>query len=421
MSCIILRPDPQVLFDQIRSAFSSTVLGGGTIIPESNEWYVVSNDYAMSEMFFAVADQMWRERNPETACCDNLFKMAARNGVFPRPASHAEGYAKLTGVVGSAIPPALEISAGASTYTSVGTIPLTIPSLAPGDTQGVAIVRVRALTPGPDANAHSDVPTGTLVTVAPGIDPDVIICGSTFCGGAAAEACEDFRKRYLDRLAYHPKATMAWLQQKILEFPCVTRVCVREGACCRCEAECGDCGCKNCGNRMELYALFENAFPCGIPPANVVEDLNTWVFGEHQGYGEGQVEIGVCGQIYAPWPLLVNVLIDIAGCPTVSQKQLIEDQVRASVPAHLPVDPPPEQADRIDRRFGDRRRDQRRGPVRGRRPSGRRELGLRRQRRRIPEPLRAGADLRYAAVPRRRDLHQPGPAATELRMMMYCS
>lgn len=329
MSCIILRPDPQVLFDQIRSAFSSTVLGGGQIIPESNEWYVVSNDYAMSEMFFAVADQMWRERNPETACCDNLFKMAARNGVFPRPASHAEGYAKLTGVVGSAIPPALEISAGASTYTSVGTIPLTIPSLAPGDTQGVAIVRVRALTPGPDANAHSDVPTGTLVTVAPGIDPEVVICGASFCGGAAAEACEDFRKRYLDRLAYHPKATMAWLQQKILEFPCVTRVCVREGACCRCEAECGDCSCKNCGNRMELYALFENAFPCGIPPANVVEDLNTWVFGEHQGYGEGQVEIGVCGRIYAPWPLLVNVLIDIAGCPTVSQKQLIEDQVRA--------------------------------------------------------------------------------------------
>src|SRR3954467_2354624 len=117
MSCIILRPDPQVLFDQIRSAFSSTVLGGGTIIPESNEWYVVANDYAMSEMFFAVADQMWREANPETACCENLYVMAGRNGVFPRPASHAEGYAKISGVVGSAIPASLEIAAGPETYT----------------------------------------------------------------------------------------------------------------------------------------------------------------------------------------------------------------------------------------------------------------------------------------------------------------
>jgi hypothetical protein len=122
---------------------------------------------------------------------------------------------------------------------------------------------------------------------------------------------------------------MAWIQAKIMEFPCVTRVCVREGSCCRCEAECGDCGCKNCGNRMEFYALFDDTFPCGIPPANIVEDITTWLFGEHQGYGEGQVEIGVCGQIFAPVPLMVNVIIDIEGCPTSSQKQQIEDQIRA--------------------------------------------------------------------------------------------
>ena len=77
MSCIILRPDPKVLFGQLQSMFSSTVLGGGQIIPESNEWYVVANDYAMAEQFYAIADQLWRENNPETACCDNLYKMAA--------------------------------------------------------------------------------------------------------------------------------------------------------------------------------------------------------------------------------------------------------------------------------------------------------------------------------------------------------
>ena len=98
MTCTIARPDPQALFDHLQNMFSSTVLGGGKVIPESNEWYVVTNDYAMAEQFYAIADQMWRETNPETACCENLYKMAAQHGVFPRPPSHADGYAKLTGI-----------------------------------------------------------------------------------------------------------------------------------------------------------------------------------------------------------------------------------------------------------------------------------------------------------------------------------
>jgi hypothetical protein len=80
---------------------------------------------------------------------------------------------------------------------------------------------------------------------------------------------------------------------------------------------------------MEFYALFDDTFPCGIPPQHIVDDINEWVFGEHQGYGEGQVEIGVCGQIYVPIPLWLDVIIDIVGCPSASQKQIIEEQVRA--------------------------------------------------------------------------------------------
>src|SRR6478752_659920 len=164
MSCTILRPDPKALFDQLQNMFSSTVLGGGQVIPESNEWYVVSNDYAMAEQFYAIADQMWRETNPETACCENLYKMAAQHGVFPRPASHAEGYAKLTGVAGSDIPSAMEIQTDNGTYVSVGTVPLTMPST------GETIVRIRALVPGPEMNSAGTVTTGTLTTPAPGID-----------------------------------------------------------------------------------------------------------------------------------------------------------------------------------------------------------------------------------------------------------
>jgi hypothetical protein len=323
MACTILRPDPQTLFDHLRNSFSSTVLGGGKVIPESNEWYVVTNDYAMAEQYYAIADQLWRESNPETACCDNLYKMAAQHGVFPLPASHAEGYARLTGSPHAAVPPYFEIQTDKGVYVSVGSVPLTLSA------EGVIIVRVRALTPGPEMNASGAEITGTLVTPAPGINSEVTICGGSFCGGANEEDCEAFRKRYLERLAYQPRATQAWIKQKIMEFPCVSHVCVRQGACCRCNAECGECGCNNCGNRLEFYALFHGTFFCGVPPQHVVDDLNDWLFGEHQGYGEGQVEIGVCGRIYAPRPLGVDIHIDIVGCPTTSQKQLIKDDIAA--------------------------------------------------------------------------------------------
>jgi len=302
--------------------FSSTVLGGGKIYPESNEWYVVTNDYAAAEQFYAIADQMWRETNPETACCENLYKMAARNGVFPHPASHAEGYAKLTGVPGSPIPATFEIQTDSGTFVSVGTIPLEMPD------SGSIIVRIRALAPGPEMNSDGAVTEGTLVTPAPGIDAEVTICGGAFCGGSAEETCEEFRKRYLERLAYQPRATMAWIKQKFLEFPCATRVCVREGSCCRCDPDCGDCGCKNCGTGMYFYVLFDDSFPCGIPPQNIVDDLTEWMFGTHQGYGEGQVEIGVCGGVVRPIPLPINVYVDIAGCPSTAQKQMIETYIR---------------------------------------------------------------------------------------------
>ena len=177
-------------------------------------------------------------------------------------------------------------------------------------------------------NSAGTIATGTLVTPAPGIDTEVQICGGQFCGGSAGEDCEAFRKRYLERLSYQPRATMAWIKQKFMEFPCVTRVCIREGACCRCDPDCGDCGCKNCGNGMQFYVLFDDVFPCGIPPQHVVDDITDWMFGEHQGYGEGQVEIGVCGQVYKPIPLPVNVFIDIAGCPSTAQKQTIETYIQ---------------------------------------------------------------------------------------------
>lgn len=320
MTCRIARPEPQELFNRVKDMFSATVLGGAPVIPESNEWYVVSNDYAMQEQFYAISDQMWRETNPETACCDNLYAMAARGGIHPKSAAFSEGFIRLTGVPDAPIPGQLEISTQMGIFNSTGIMPTGI------DATGHATVRIRAQVPGTAANSSTTM-TGTLMTPVTDIQTTVEIWGGLTCGGAEAETCEQFRTRYLDRLAYKPRATSAWIKDKLLEYPCVTRVCTREGSCCRCDPSVGPCGMLGCGSRLEFYVFFDGSFPCGIPPVNIVQDINVWMFGEHQGYGEGQVEVGVCGRIVAPSPVDINLLIDVVGCITISQREAIERDI----------------------------------------------------------------------------------------------
>ena len=163
ITCVIPRPNPQELFDHLKNMFSSTVLDWHWVILGRTGWYVISNGYAACRTVLRYCP-IWVEwTNPEDCCCDNLYKMAARNGMFPYPPKHAEGYARLTGVPGSPIPSSFEIQTDQGTYVSVGTIPLTMP------TSGTIVVRIRALVPGSEMNSAGTIATGTLVTPAPGI------------------------------------------------------------------------------------------------------------------------------------------------------------------------------------------------------------------------------------------------------------
>lgn len=321
MTCIIPRPSPQALFDNYRNMFSANVLGGSPVVPESNEWYVVALNYAMAEEFYAISEQAWRERDPRYACCDNLLVLAEQDGVFPRPASYAQGFAIITGVAGTVLPARLDVVASnGRNYGTVGTIPLAVPA------SGSFIVQVQDTTPGTDGNAAGTAPTGTLATGVTGLNRDVVICGGSFCGGAGPEDCEAFRTRYLARKQYQPRATQAWARAKLLEWPCATRVIPRGGSCCNCSNG-SDCNCKQCGNTLDFYVMFDNAFACGIAPDNILTDIQTWMFGETQGFGQGQMEIGVCGSIAMPIAFYVDVRIDIEGCPSVSQVAEIRSQV----------------------------------------------------------------------------------------------
>lgn len=333
MVCNLTRPDAQTLFNRYRDLFQNTVLGGATVIPESNEWYAVSLNYALGESFYAISEQAWKERDPRQACAENLIAMAADDGVFPRAAVSAQGYLKLTGLAGTALPNPLEFTVDGETFLTAhdATQPAVL------DATGTAVVRVRATVPG--SNGNLTAATGDLVTAVADVNTQVEVCGGSFCNGTDTEDAEAFRARYLRRLQHNPRATNQWIRDKVLEWPCVTRVITRAGTCCvlNCEpqgvtgasadASCEDCGCAECGGAMQFYVMFDGSFDNGIAPSSVLFEIEEWLFGSPQGYGMGQVEIGICGRIVGITPAAVDISIDIDDCPTGVDFQQVNDIV----------------------------------------------------------------------------------------------
>ena len=310
MTCKIERPSPRILFDTIKAMFSNNVLGGANIIPESNEWYVVSNDYAMAEQFYSISEQAWKERDPRFACCENLTEIAARDGVYPTPAKFASGYIEMTGVPDTPLTTPIEFQVGGQRYITAGAVPFAL------DSEGEAVVRVRALEPGPQGNLSNATTSGTMVTTIVGVNNTVTVPGGYFCGGATAESCEQFRTRYLERLRYKPNFSLDWVKQKLLEWPCVTSVCERSGSCCEPEDVPDYMGGTDCNRPIRLYAMFDNTFPCGLAPENIIAEINEWMFGIVQGIGQGQAPWGVTGQIYTAYPTSVDILVDGLACTT---------------------------------------------------------------------------------------------------------
>lgn len=323
-NCTIARPDPRRLWESIASRFSATVLGGADIIPESNEWYVTALNYAMAEEFYAYADQLYKETDPRTACCDNLVSMAADWGMYPNPATFSEGYVQLRGEPGATLVDPLEMLAGGIEYRSTGRVPARLGG------NGRATVRFRALEPGPQANLDG-VTQGRLQNPPAGVNTNVVIYGGQFCGGAPEETCEQFRTRFIERMAYRPRATNAWLVEKIMEWPCVTRVCDRAGECCL-ENPDDCCSCANCQDNVcnDFYVMFDGTFDCGAAPQCVLDEIQEWLFGPEgrQGRGMGQAPIGVCGRLHAVRLARFDMAIDVHDCITPNQQEAIEQAVR---------------------------------------------------------------------------------------------
>jgi hypothetical protein len=331
MTCKIERPSPKSLFKNLSNLFSANVLGGAPIIPESNEFYVVANDYAAMEQFYSLSDQAWREHDPRYACCENLTAMAALDGIYPKPASFASGYVRMTGTPNAALSQNMQFQFGGITYLTINTVPVTL-----GAT-GAVVVQVRALEPGPAAN-NPGTTRGTLTTVLPGVSTTVNMYGSSFCGGAIAEECEQFRFRYLERMRYKPNIGLDQVLQKAMEWPCVTRVCERGGVCCDTGVQEYQGG-VDCNKPINLYVLMEDTFTCGLPPQNVVDNISEWLFGIVQGIGSGQAPWGMYGKVYYARAAKADIVIDGLACATPGAANEIRNRITEFVARNCPSEP----------------------------------------------------------------------------------
>lgn len=317
MTCKLDRPTPQELWDRTSKDFSNFVLGGADIIPESNEHYLVALNYAVKEEFFSLAESMWRERDPRYACCDNLIKIAAQDGVYRKAATSSQGYIKITGISGARIPQDMKYDIGGNIFIAAGSVAPSIPAT------GEAIIRVMAEKPGATSNEILTVNRGTIINPPAGINVQFDIYGR-LCGGSKEETCEQLRSRYLERLQYSPTADLKWIMAKAAEWPCVTDVCEVGDACC----ELDDQNQKKYSNELYLYVLFRNTFPCGIAPNCVIDDMNEWLFGLPQGQGRGQVPFGIFGAIRYIKPTYINIMIDGMACATSSQQSEVENRIK---------------------------------------------------------------------------------------------
>lgn len=323
--CKLIRPEPQALFDRLKNQFSATVLGGAEIIPETNEWYAVANDYASFEWFLSLGEQMWKERDPRYCCCDNLVAMAAWDGVYPNPAKAARGYVTLTGAAGSVLNPTQQIQFGTLIYQVFN--PSTVPPIMPAS--GTISLQFRCLTAGAEGNTPRPNATCTVINPPAGVAATALVGGAKFCGGSEAETCEQFRSRYIARQQFKPLAQFEHLKDAALEWPCATRAFLRGEMCCN--------PVPDCPVPIEMYVMFDGSFDHGCAPASICQELTDYLFGSPQGRGLGRAEIGVHGAVIPVTPAPVEIVYAGLACASQAQQQEVLRRTRQIFAAAAPA------------------------------------------------------------------------------------
>lgn len=295
--CLPDRPDVGELRDRIATEMTARLFDGAPIIPGSNEDVVAFLMAGVAYQMHGVVNSAFRETDPRCMCCDRLVEWAARRGINVRPARAAVGFVKLTGDAGAAIPDPLGMTAGTVDYQTDALFQGQPVAL---DEHGEAVVRVVAQDVGPDGNRKAG--ETLILTGAPaGIDSDATVLASGIVGGTDDEDCEALRARVIRRLKSGAVAPNAeWIMEQIRTWPGITRVCVSSCPCC---------------SSPSFYAFMDGTYgdvetePYGVPPAEVLREIEDAIFGNPQGAGLGIAPIGARGRMPCARPQLVDITI----------------------------------------------------------------------------------------------------------------
>jgi len=300
IGCTLPRPDIAELHDQLTTELSKRLLGGAPVLPMTTEDVLAFVMAGTTNLMHGWVSQALRENDPASMCCDNLVKYAARHGINLRAATRAKGYVAISGEPRAPIPPNLRFVGAASREYKLDPGVTFNPIIL--DDTGRAALRVVAAVGGAEFNLTPGSPL-TVSSTTPGIDGDAIVIGNGLIGGTSNETCEQLRARVLAAEASGVLSTNErWYVTETLRYPGVTRACIDE-----CEGCCDP-------NNVVIYPFMEGVYgdavtaPYGVPPAEVIEEMNRWMFGSNPGKGEGIAPVGITGRYACAKPVKINIV-----------------------------------------------------------------------------------------------------------------
>ena len=320
ISCRLPRPDIAQLSEDIRAEFSKRLLGGAPVYPLSSEDILAFVMAGTTNLMWGMIHQVLVENDPTDMCCDNLVRYAARRGIHLAGATRAKGYVAITGTPNAVIPATLRfVGESSREYKNDPGVTFNPVRL---DASGAAVLRVVSTLAGSQFN----VDTGTEIMVSsttPNIDSEALVIGNGITGGTNDEDCENLRKRVLAAEAVGAVATnRAWYIEKTMQYPGVTRVCFDE---------CGDC----CDPfRMEMYPFMDGIYgdlttpPYGVPPCEVLDAMNDWLWGPAPGMGMGLAPVGMVGAYRRARATVVEITFQCVRACEEAMRQEVDRQLR---------------------------------------------------------------------------------------------
>jgi len=317
IACTLPRPSIAELHDQLTMELSRRLLGGAPVLPMTTEDVLAFVMAGTTNLMHGWVTQALKENDPATMCCDNLVKYAARHGINLRAATRAKGYIAISGEPRAPIPSNIRFVGEASREYKLDPAVTFNPTML--DDTGRAPLRAVAAIGGGEFNLPPGSPL-TVTSTLPGIDPDAIVIGNGLTGGTNNETCDLLRARVLAAEASGVLSTNErWYITQSIAYPGVSCVCTDV-----CEGCCDPA-------HIELYPFMEGVYgdattpPYGVPPPEVIDEMNRWMFGGENGKGQGIAPVGITGHYLCAKPARINMIGHcFRGCANVTQERVVK-------------------------------------------------------------------------------------------------